>query len=231
MKLILNNKIRALVCDMAGTTVNEKGIIYKTLYETIKNFGLHIKEENEINKWHGANKHDVLDHYLQKTFHDKTKQNLLRYKLHTIFENNLINNYSEPGNISLIHEDLPLLFNSLREKDIRIFLNTGYPKNIQKIIIDKLNMNDFVDDYISSDLVYYGRPMPYMINALCTKNHIPYRNTVIKIGDTYNDILEGKKANCLKSVGVLTGADDYDTLNNAGADLIINSIMDIELDN
>ena len=28
-KLILNNKVRDIVCDMAGTTVNEGGIIYK----------------------------------------------------------------------------------------------------------------------------------------------------------------------------------------------------------
>ena len=48
-----------------GTTVNEGGIIYKTLYKTI-NFNLDIVDENEIHKWHGINKYEVLDYYLEE---------------------------------------------------------------------------------------------------------------------------------------------------------------------
>ena len=40
---------------MAGTAVNEGGIVYKTLYKTIKDYGIQI-EENDISKWYGANK-------------------------------------------------------------------------------------------------------------------------------------------------------------------------------
>ena len=78
-KLILNNKVRAIVCDMAGTTVNEGGIIYKTLYNTIKNFNLQIGKESDIEQWHGANKYEVLDHYLRKTYFRE-----LQPKLHKI---------------------------------------------------------------------------------------------------------------------------------------------------
>ena len=39
-KTYLYKNIKMLVFDMAGTTVNEGGLVYKTLYETIKNFGL-----------------------------------------------------------------------------------------------------------------------------------------------------------------------------------------------
>ena len=66
-KFLIDKSIRCLVFDMAGTTVNERGIVYKTLYNTIKNFNLDIESENDIDKWHGANKYEVLDHFLYKT--------------------------------------------------------------------------------------------------------------------------------------------------------------------
>lgn len=228
-KLILNNSIKAIICDMAGTTINEGNIIYKTLYKTIKNFNLNIDDESDIKKWHGANKYEVLDHYLMETYKNKVYFNKLQPKLHKLLNNNLIESYSNPNNISLIDKELPNLFNNLRENDIKIFLNTGYPINVQKHIIKTLDMDSFIDDYISSEDVSNGRPHPYMINTLINRNNISHTNQVIKIGDTVNDILEGKNANCYKSVGVLSGADNETTLINAGADIIINSVMDINL--
>ena len=51
----------------------------------------------------------------------------------------------------------------------------------------------------------FGRPSPSMILKLMKDNNIYEPNQVIKVGDTYNDILEGINANCFLSVGVLTG--------------------------
>jgi len=235
-KLILNKSIKAIVCDMAGTTINEGGIIYKTLYSTIKNYNLNIGNETEIEQWHGANKYEVLDYYLMKTYNNKKYFDEHQHKLHRILNNNLIETYSNPNNLSLINNELPTLFNKLRENDVKVFLNTGYPIEVQKSIITSLNMTDFIDDYISSEDVFKGRPHPYMINTLLVKNNIEFPNNVInfnqviKFGDTPNDILEGKNAGCYKSVGVLSGANDDFTLTGAGADIIINSVMDIKLE-
>jgi phosphonatase-like hydrolase len=226
-KLIINSRVNAIICDMAGTTVNEGGIIYKTLYNTIKNFNLKIGDESEIEQWHGANKYEVLDHYLRRTHHSGTYFRELQPKLHKKLNENLLESYSNPNNISLIHEDLPKHFNSLREKNVKIFLNTGYPIDIQESIIKTLNMDEFIDDYISSEEVVKGRPKSYMIDALLKRNYL-FRKNVIKIGDTPNDIKEGLNAECLMSVGVLTGASNYDVLRRAYPNMIINSVMDIE---
>ena len=60
------------------------------------------------------------------------------------------------------------------------------------------------------------------------QNDIHYPQSVIKFGDSPNDILEGKNAKCLLSVGVLTGAGTNDTLKDA--DIILRSIMKINAD-
>ena len=34
--MLKKNFMKLLICDMAGTTIQENGIVYKTLYDTIK---------------------------------------------------------------------------------------------------------------------------------------------------------------------------------------------------
>lgn len=228
-KLILDKSIKALVFDMAGTTVNEGGLVYKTLYKTISNFGLNINSEKDITPWHGSNKYEVLDHFLRESVIKKSYFKELQPSLHKVFETNLINSYSDSNNLSLIHKNLPEHFNNLRENGVKIFLNTGYSCDIQESIIESLNMNEFIDDYISSEQVPKGRPRPFMIDKLMMNNNINFTSQVIKFGDTPNDIKEGINAGCYQSVGVLSGASDYYTLYKAGARKIIDSVMDIKL--
>ena len=210
-KIVYNN-VKLLVFDMAGTTVNENGIVYQTLYDTIKNFGLNISQK-EISNWHGKNKYEVLNHFL--TNDNNVSLELiddLRGQLYSNFDNNLKERYFNSSNIELIDPELPELFQRIQEKNIKIALNTGYSQEIQESIIRKLNMNEFVDDYISSDLVKMGRPYPYMIYNLMERNNIECVQSVMKFGDTQNDILEGINAGCLASIGVLSGADNQEKL-------------------
>ena len=121
------------------------------------------------------------------------------------------------------------LFDVLRINGIKVTLNTGYPKNIQNKIIQKFNLDLHVDDYISSEEVVFGRPYPYMIYNLMERNYVINPNNVIKIGDTINDIKEGKNANCGMTIGVLSGHNNSQQLHNVGADIIYNNIMDLNI--
>ena len=221
--------INMLVFDMAGTTINENGLVYKILYQTIKDFGINIKQ-NDIDKWHSFNKYEVLDHFLINSSSFNNFDDIILYKntLHQNFNNNLNKEYFNNDSIQLIHKNLPNLFNKIRQKNIKICLNTGFNKNIQESIIHKLNMNEFIDDYISSEDVIKGRPHPFMIQKLMKKHNINNPNTIIKFGDSKNDILEGLNSNVCASIGVLNGANNINTLLSAKPNMIINSVMDID---
>ena len=75
--------VKLLVFDMAGTTIDEGGIVYKTLYDTIKTYNTDI-QENDIKRWYGSNKYEVLDNYVKdpvvnkdiiyQTFNDNLKE-------------------------------------------------------------------------------------------------------------------------------------------------------------
>ena len=225
-KFVDCRNIKLAVFDMAGTTVKEHGLVYKTLYSSMNQFGLTVRKK-EVEKWHGINKYEVLDHFLLRENKDRKDTNKLQNELYKLFEYNLKHEYFESSKISLIDDKLPLLFKKLRQKDIKIALNTGYSVDIQMAIIDKLKLDSFIDDFISSEEVKIGRPYPYMIHKLMERNNIKNSKEVIKFGDTQNDILEGLNANCFASVGVLSGAESRDQLKNA--DFVVNSVMDIKL--
>ena len=223
-KYLIDNSIKLLVCDMAGTTINEGGVVYKTLVNTIKNFSIPI-EDHEIKNWYGVNKTEVLKHFLNRDGKDDT---LLPEMLQS-FKEGLRTNYFEDKNIKLIDNELPTHFNNLRQNGIKIALNSGFSVDIQEALVDNLNMREFIDGYISSESVPHGRPEPYMINELMKRFNITNPKEVIKVGDSINDILEGKNANCYKSIGVLSGAESGENLKKAGADVILNSVMDFEI--
>lgn len=224
---IFSRQTKLLVFDMAGTTVDEHGIVYRTLYETLKNYGLDVMEK-DIENWHGANKYHALEHFLRNSIETKniTPEAYENEKkaLNRQFDTNLKGQYFENSSISLIDDSMPDLFNEIRENGIKIALNTGYSNEVQETIINRLHMNEFIDGYISSEDVKFGRPYPYMIFRLMEQFEIKRPTEVIKIGDTVNDILEGKNASCL-TIGVLSGADHRLKLKHS--DYLLDSVMNL----
>ena len=58
-KFLQRKNIKMVVCDMAGTTINEGGVIYKSIKETLEKMGCVISEDS-INRWHGRDKREIL---------------------------------------------------------------------------------------------------------------------------------------------------------------------------
>ena len=213
--------MKLLVCDMAGTIINERGIVYKTLLNTLKKIGV----KNELYWWYGLEKKEVIDISVDRYYTGKDKKEMKK-SLHMEFLDRLDSEYFDKGsNISLIDPKIPDYFAELRNNGCKIALNTSYNRNIQEKLIDKLELNDYIDDYISSEDVVAGRPYPYMIFKLRKRHDIKLKD-IVKIGDTKNDIAEGKYSSCGLTVGVLSGCGSKSDLEEA--DFIHNKITDFD---
>ena len=204
-------KTRMLVCDMAGTTVNEGGVVYRTLYETLRMFSVPITRD-DVDHWYGHSKHEVLGHFIREK---KKSEDAKR-----VFDKQLLWNY-EHGSISLIDPRLPDHFNRLRDRGMVIALNTGYSKEVQDVIVDRLRMDAFIDTRISSSEVPRGRPHPDMMIELSLRTMIPPINTV-KVGDTQADVDEAINIGALP-FGVLTGAE----CNFLRCPIVLDSVMEL----
>lgn len=224
-KPVLYPEIKMIVCDMAGTVINENGIIYDTIYNCLLDKQLDVSK-NDIPRWYGMKKEEVIKDIVHKNFYRNDLANKLSNDIHKDLIKKLEEQYFTSSKITLIHPTLPEYLTKLRQNNIKVTLNTGYPSVIQKQLIDKFNMKEYIDDFISSDEVKYGRPYPYMIHKLMERNEIKNVKAVAKIGDTFNDIDEGRNAGCGQILSVLSGI----TRNfyNAKTDFVVNNIVDIK---
>ena len=227
MNILACRGITLMVCDMAGTVINEGGLVYKTLYETLKNNNIPVKK-SDINDWHGQQKQqvisDMIDKYLPHEMYKDDVKNYCYDEFHVCLSDAYFGAHS---NISLIDPELPNFFQRLQFNGVKIALNTGYERNFQRKIINHFNMNDYVDDFISSGDVRMGRPYPYMIHRIMERNNIISVKHVAKVGDTRNDILEGKNAGCGITIAVQTGAGS--TRDFLDADMIVDKITNIDM--
>ena len=144
-------------------------------------------------------------------------------------EDELTSNYFENGEIEVIDPSIYDFFSNLRINGIKIALNTGYNSKLQRRIIEHLDLKYCIDDYISSDMCRFGRPYPYMIHNLMERNSIYDVKNVAKVGDTINDMWEGKNAGVGLRIGVLSGAETRLKL-QPHADVVINKLTDLKDD-
>ena len=119
------------------------------------------------------------------------------------------------------------LFANAKQAGIHVALNTGYPRAIADRIIDHVGFRSLIDASVVAEEAGAGRPCPYMIFDLMKKLKVMSVDQVAKVGDTANDMQEGRNAGVGKIIGVMSGADGEKTLAEAGATDIIKSVADI----
>jgi len=214
---------------MAGTVVQEGGLVYRTLQLCMQEHGLQVADD-EMHPWHGAKKEAVIEHFARKA---KIPDGELEQKIQVIgdaFVNSIDEAYfAEASPIGHIDIGLMGYFKQLKEAGVKLAFNTGYPRSIQEGLIKRLNFDQVVDAYISSYDVKEGRPYPYMIHRLMEELHIENVRRVAKVGDSVRDIEEGRNAGCGLVVGVLSGADSASELFAAGADMVANCVTDLPI--
>ena len=121
------------------------------------------------------------------------------------------------------------LFFFLQERGVRVALNTGFSKDIASVIVSRFQWIErgLVDEFIGSDEVPEGRPFPYMIDELKSRLGISEEDTVLKVGDTVVDVLEGKNAGCKFIISVTTGSASREVLELWQPTHIVNSLSEI----
>jgi phosphonatase-like hydrolase len=219
--------IDLVVYDMAGTTVEEGGLVYQTLRRVMVEDGMSVSQD-AMHPWHGAKKEAVIEHFARQ---DGTPEQEIESRVHRVsdaFEKAISNAYfSSDSRVSVIDDGLMEYFGQLKAAGIKIGLDTGYPADIQEGLVKLLGFDKVVDTYISSYDVPEGRPYPYMIHRIMERCGVMNVARVAKMGDSVRDMEEGRNAGCGLVVGVLSGADSAEDLTAAGADMIVPRVTDL----
>jgi len=228
LRNVLEN-VDLMVCDMAGTTVQEGGLVYRILRESMIQVGLDVTED-EMHAWHGAKKEAVIEHFARQKGVPEHELEDTILKAADVFTAGINKAYfDEASTISHIEVDLASYFRQLRHAGVKIALDTGYPPNIQQGLVQRLGFDKICDSWISSYDVKFGRPYPYMIHQLMERLEIENVKRVAKVGDSCRDMEMGRNAGCGLVIGVLSGADKEEELLAAGADIVVDVITSLPL--
>ncbi len=214
-----------VVFDMAGTTVDEDNVVYKTLKQAINARGFQYTLDQVLAEGAGKEKFQAIKSILQQYGSSESVQ--LADEIYADFVPMLAKAYE---NIQVnAQPHAKELFQVLKQRNIRVVLNTGYNSETAESLLSKLGWekgNEF-DSLITASDVKNNRPHPEMIGLAMHTFHIQNAKEVIKVGDSIIDIEEGQNAGCALSIGITTGAHTYAQLKSASPDYIINDLMEL----
>jgi len=217
--------IKMIVFDMAGTTINEDNLVYKTLQKIINATGYNFSLQQVLNEGAGYEKRKAIKKIIVLQNENITDE--LVDEIYNNFNNYLLNGYASA---SIFPQKGALeLFEYLRNNNIKIVLNTGYSRSIAKLLLQKLGwqVGVQIDGLITASDVEYSRPSADMILLAMEQHQITDKSSVAKVGDSIIDIEEGQNAGCGLTIGITTGAHTYEQLFTANPNAIINELTDL----
>ena len=212
-----------VVFDMAGTTVDENNVVYKTLHAAIVNAGIPVTLDDVL--LHGAGKEklqaikDVLESQHHETTHAQEIYNYFIIALENAYQNLEVTPCSNAETV----------FALLKKQEIKVVLNTGYNRATASGLLNKLNWieGQDIDLLVTASDVSNNRPAPDMIDYAVKYFAITDPITVVKVGDSAIDIEEGKNAGCGKTFGVTTGAQTREQIQVAGPTAVVDDLLEI----
>lgn len=218
-------KISMIVFDMAGTTIDEDNIVYKTLHKAIAEAGVILSLEEVLYVGAGKEKLNAIKDILivfgnaaQQAQADEIFTHFLAY-LEDAYNKNDI----KPT------ENAEEVLKALRLQNIKVVLNTGYDKQTAVKLLNKIEwkLGEQFDLLVTASDVPNSRPAPDMIIYAMNHFGISDASTVVKVGDSAIDIEEGKNASCIFNIGVTTGAQTKEQLEKAQPTHILNNLKEI----
>lgn len=220
----MNTKL--VVFDMAGTTVNDGKTVYKSVQYALAAGGYDFELKDIMKKVGGLNKLVAIEQLIaeKNAEYSLNEVNLI----HDQFLATVNKAYKTDEDLKEI-DGTTELFKFLKNKGIKIALDTGYHRKTANILIERMGWQKerLIDISITSDEVAEGRPAPLMIKKAMKELGIEDSQTIIKVGDTTSDIKEGRSANCGLVVAIYSGTQSEEELLVEKPDHLIHKITEL----
>lgn len=207
-----------LVCDLAGTTIRDRGEVPAAFETALREAGVAI-EPTELDRWRGASKQEVLARLLGDSgpaAHGRIATVYARFRAL------LLDRLRSDGSLSLPGVDAAL--GRLKAAGIRLAVTTGFDREIARQVREAVSWAGLLDAWICADDVARGRPAPYMIFRAMARCGVADVRRVSVVGDTRLDLEAAWNAGAGWRIGVLTGAHDRATLEAAPSTHVVESV-------
>lgn len=195
--------VALVVFDMAGTTVRDDGVVLECFVAAADAVGL-AASRDELNARMGQSKLEVFEDLATRQLGAGDAAEQLARNGFDAFRRILERVYVGGGVAPM--PDSERVFAWLRERGIRIALNTGFYRAVTDQLVNALGWRSLVDAVVCSDDVPRGRPAPYLIHQAMQRCDVWSVHDVVAVGDTPSDIGAGRNAGVAAVVAVSSGS-------------------------
>jgi phosphonatase-like hydrolase len=217
--------IKMVVFDMAGTTVDEGNVVYKTLRDALNANGFDFDLNTVLAIGAGQEKRQAISDLAKSVKPEFPESSIdqvfddFKDRLTIAYQNLQVK--AQPG-----AEDV---FSFLKNNAVKVVLNTGYDRDTAEGLLQKLGWQEGkeIDLLVTASDVRGSRPAPDMIDFAREKFHVPDPKMVAKVGDSVIDIEEGQNADCGLSIGITTGAHTAAQLQSAAPHHVIDHLSEL----
>lgn len=224
MESIATSNIRLVVSDIAGTTVHDGGEVAQAFAAALADHGIEASSA-QINAVRGASKREAIATLVAQGHANKYGTDAARVEaVYAGFKNYLQRLFTR---VARPVEGAPQTLAWLKQRGIKIALNTGFDRDITDILLDALQWRTVADAVICGDDVKTGRPAPYMIFRAMEQTAVADVHQVLNVGDTISDLQAAYHAGVAVSVGVLSGAHTRSQLAREPHTVLIDSVADL----
>ena len=206
--------VELVIFDMAGTTVRDSGQVTDAFTSALSEHGIEVTAD-ELLKVRGSSKREAVRRFipeeeLAKTVYDSFRRHLARL-------------YRTRGVKPV--EGAESLFRWLKQRGVRVALNTGFDRDITGLLLSALSWDEgVVDAVVCGDDVLRGRPAPDLILCAMERARVTDARRVVNVGDTVLDLQAGHSAGAHWNVGVFSGAHERKLLEQAPHTHLLESV-------
>lgn len=213
--------IQLAVFDLAGTTVRDGGQVPRAFVGALSAHGIEVTPE-QVNGVRGASKRHAILHFIPEG-PDRGRRAAEAY---ATFRDRLSHAYRADGVEPIDGADE--VFRWLRERSIRVALNTGFDRDLTTLLLASLGWGETVADaVVCGDDVQSGRPAPDLILRAMSLTGTRDARGVVNVGDTVLDLTAGQNAGVGWNVGVLSGAHGRALLKSAPHTHLLGSVKEL----
>ncbi|WP_029089016.1 phosphonatase-like hydrolase [Brevibacterium album] len=218
--------IRLVAFDMAGTTIDEHGDVYRALENCVTETGTPVAA-SDLQTWMGADKVEAITNLLRLGGHAADGATVAacfdRFRA-------LLGEYyaaHPPVGLPGVEDAL----RTLGSQGVKVALTTGFSADVAAPLLASLGWatgeGELLDAVVTSDEVAAGRPFPYMIHRAMERTGVQSVAQVLVAGDTVVDARAGAASGAAQVIGVLTGELRTEDFAGTGATAVLDSVADV----
>ena len=218
--------IALVVFDMAGTTVDDQGVVNRCFRDSLAESGLAVEPEL-VDSVMGLPKPEAFRTLIGASpLADRLADSV--EAIHKSFVDRMVAYYTTDPSVREVIGIGPL-FLELRRRGVAVGVNTGFSREIADVIIERLNWGPLgmIDASVTSDEVKEGRPHPDMILNLMEQTGVTDPKRVAKVGDAPADLEEGMAARCRWVIGVTWGTHTREQLEKSPSAHLVDSVDEL----